>query len=110
MVEQASQDTAAGTAKPTTEDRSFLDIVKSLVGNTITVVNPASYEGAPIGYQLRTGFYRAKALGLGKDYLVVVTEFTPAGRKVSKEPVKQYIPLNRIKRLSLTKSERILHL
>ncbi len=93
-----------------TESKSFADVVKSLVGSVVTIVNPESYEGAPVGYALRTGFYKAKAASMGDDFIVVVTEFTPAGRKVEKVPVKQYIPLNRIKRLSMTKSERILHL
>jgi len=37
-----------------TEIKSFNGIVKSLVGNVVTVVNPESYEGAPVGYALRT--------------------------------------------------------
>ncbi len=113
MTEEATQ--SKGIAKPegaapTIEDRSYQDILKSLLGKTVTVVNPESYEGAPVGYQLRTNFYRAKATGLGNDYLILVTEFTPSGRKVAKEPVKQYIPLHRIKRVSMTKSERIIHI
>ena len=108
-----SEDTARtgiSATKSATEGRAYADILKSLVGGAVTVVNPESYEGAPVGYALRTGFYKAKATGLGSDHIVIVTEFTPAGRKVPAEPVKQYIPFDRIKRISVTKSERILHL
>ena len=95
---------------PNVENKSYVDIIRGLVGNLVTVVNPESYEGAPVGYALRTGFYKAKVTAAGEDYLVLVTEFTPSGRKVEKEPVKQYVPLRRVKRVSMTKSERILHL
>ncbi len=108
-----SEDTARtgiSATKSATDTRSYRDILNSLVGGPVTVVNPESYEGAPVGYSLRTGFYKAKATAMGSDHIVVVTEFTAAGRKVAAEPVKQYIPFDRIKRISVTKSERILHL
>ena len=48
-----------GISKPAapaaaTENRSFNDILRSYVGQMVTVVNPESYEGAPVGYALRT--------------------------------------------------------
>ena len=80
----------------------------------ITVVNSESYEDAPIGHQIRSGFYRAKPIGLGQDYLILVTEYVHRGPKVSKEkakePVRQYIPISRIKRISLLKTEKLIHL
>lgn len=109
-MSQDTPRTGISATKSATDIRSYADILKSLVGGAVTIVNPESYEGAPVGYALRTGFYKAKATALGSDHIVVVTEFTPAGRKIAAEPVKQYIPFARIKRISVTKSERILHL
>ena len=65
-----------GTIKPaaTTEDRSFYDLLKSLMGQIVTIVNPESYEDAPVGHQIRAGFYRAKPVGMGKDYIILATE------------------------------------
>jgi hypothetical protein len=103
----AASPSAAATG-PTMEDRQFLDILRAVVGKTITVVNPESYESAPVGYKLTTGFYRGKLTALGRDYLVMMTEFER--KKGSPEPVKQYIPIRQIKRISLMKSERVLHL
>ncbi len=97
-------------AAPGVENRSFHDILKSFVGKTVTVVNPESYEGAPIGYALKTGFYKAKVSGMGRDYIVLITEFAPAGRKAINEPAKQFVPIANVKRVSMTKSERILHI
>lgn len=93
---------------PAVEDKQFVDILKALVGKAITVVNPESYEAAPVGYKITTGFYRGKLTGIGRDYLIMMTEFER--KKGSPEPVKQYIPIDQIKRVSLLKSERVLHL
>jgi hypothetical protein len=102
---------AEGTeAKPTIEDKSFNDILKAMLGNVVTVVNPESYEEMPVGHQIKPGFYRAKLLTIGRDYLAVVSEFQHAGKAAKKEPVKQFIPLSRIKRISVMKAERLIHL
>ncbi len=105
-----TEETQPAAAPPgaTMEDRQFLDILRALVGKSITVVNPESYETAPVGYKLTTGFYRGKLTALGRDYLVMMTEFER--KKGSPEAVKQYIPIQQIKRISLMKAERVLHL
>lgn len=95
---------------PANENRSFVDVLKSLLGETVTMVNPQSYEDAPHGHQIRAGFYRAKLVGLGHDYLIVVAEYVHADNQGSKEPAKQYIPVDKIKRISLTKSEQLIHI
>lgn len=93
-----------------TENHSFQDIVRALVGKPVTIVYSDSYEAAPIGYQIKAGFYRGKAVAIGQDYLVVVTEFSGKKKDDGAEPVKQYVPLANVKRLSVMKGERILHL
>jgi hypothetical protein len=95
---------------PAVENRSFLDLLKSMMGQAVTVVNPESYEHAPVGYTIKPGFYRAKLSGLGQDYLVLLTEHKKSGKEAGKEVVKQFLPFHRIKRVSITKSERFLHL
>ena len=97
-----------GATSPAQEDKIFIEVLRSLLGKTVTIVNPESYEYAPVGHQLRASFYRAKPVALGRDYLVVRTERELRGGVA--EPVKQVIPLERIKRLSLMKSELVLHL
>jgi hypothetical protein len=80
------------------------------MGKTVTVVNPESYEDAPIGHTLKAGFYRAKVSGAGKDYITVVTEYKKAGKGGGAEPVKQFIPLTRVKRVSVMKQELVIHI
>jgi len=110
MTENTKAQTAAKAPVPVTEDRTFIELLKSLVGKTVTIVSPESYEDAPVGHQIRASYYRARPIGLGKDYLILMTEYVHAGRDTSKEPVKQFIPFVQIKRISLMKSERLLHL
>ena len=103
-----------GTIKPAAamEDRTFQELLKSLIGQIVTIVNPESYEDAPVGHQIRAGFYRAKPVGLGKDYLVVATELIHPAKPgdQQKEPVRQYIPIDQIKRVSILKTERLIHI
>ena len=113
-MSETSEEKGAGKSAPVVEDRSYYDLLKSLIGQVITVVNPESYEDAPIGHQIRSGFYRAKPIGLGQDYMILVTEYVHKGTAVSKEkvkePVRQYIPIRRIKRISVLKNEKLIHL
>ena len=100
-------------AQPQMEDRSFQDILTSLVGSVVTVANPESFEHAPMGRQLKAGIYKAKLVSMGRDYLVLLTEDVKQGKRgeePTKEPVKQYIPISRIKRFSHMKSDRVLHI
>ena len=92
----------------TIEDRDYVDILKALAGKVVTIVNPESYEAAPMGYRLKEGFYRAKVTAVGRDYIAIITDFER--KKTEKERVKQFIPLSRIKRVSLMKSDNVLHL
>ena len=80
------------------------------MGQVVTIVNPESYEDAPVGHQIRAGFYRAKLIGLGNDYVILATELVHQGKESAKEPVRQYIPLDKVKRISVLKGEKLLHI
>jgi hypothetical protein len=104
------EEAKAPAATPETDTKCFKDILKSLIGNVVTVVNPQSYEEMPVGHQIKPGFYRAKVLSMGEDFFAVVSEHQHAGKHAKKEPVKQFIPIREIKRVSVLKSERLIHL
>mgnify|MGYP007059598564 CR=1 FL=1 len=63
-----------------------------------------------MGQRLTTGFYRAKVVNVASDYITVATAFVRQRGEKSKEPVKQFIPLASIKRISLMKTDRLVHL
>jgi hypothetical protein len=91
------------------DQKHFQDLLKSLIGKAVTVVNPESYEDAPMGHTLKASFYRAKVTGGGQDYLVLMTEYKKAG-KGGAEPVKQFLPIAHVKRFSVMKQEIIIHI
>ena len=110
--DQQSSDSGDRKAfEPVFEDRPFVDVLKDHLGKVFLIANPESFEESGLGHQIHAGWYKARLVGLGQNYLIVITEFTHGGGKhATKEPVKQYIPLDRIKRLSLMRTQRLLHL
>ena len=93
----------------TTEDRDYRGILESLVGKKVTVVNPESFEALPHeGHELRKGFYPGKISAIGNDYMVFQTVL--AATKKDRQPVKQFIPIARIKRISVMRTGTLLHL
>ena len=97
-------------AAPAVEQKKYTDILRSLIGKTVTVVNPESYEDAPVGHTLKVGFSSAKITGGGTDHFVMMTEYRKAGKGARSEPVKQFLSFDKIKRVSVVKQEIILHL
>ena len=82
----------------------------ALVGHVVTVANSESYEDAPVGHRLGAGFYKAKVIEMKGDHLILGTQFRHSSGHGEDEPVKQFVPLTRIKRVSVMKSEKILHI
>ena len=95
--------------QPAATNRTFADILNSLVGHTVTIVNPESYEKSHVGHQIKPGFYRAKLTEIGSDYIALITEDKKPGKDKG-DPVKQFMPIARIKRISMMKSERVIHI
>ena len=90
-----------------------LDDLDFHVAHEIALMNhelSAHSDVDPAPQQLNTALERVTRLA-PHDYLIVITEFSHgAGKKAQKEPVKQYIPINRIKRISLMRTERLIHI
>ena len=47
---------------------------------------------------------------MGVDYVTVITEFKGAHKGAGVKPVKQFVPIDRIKRISVLKGECLIHL
>jgi len=95
---------------PLMSAKSFDAVLRALIGRAITIVTIESYEKAPMGAQLTQGFFRGKVVGVENDFVTIATEFAPKVKNAQPEPVRQFIPLNRVKRVSIMKSEILLHL
>ena len=92
------------------DDRSMRDILKTIAGKVVTIVNPESYETTPTGgHQITGDSYRATIMGVGADHLLLSIDFKhdPQG---TEETATQYLPIERIKRVSILEYDRILHL
>lgn len=97
-------------SKPVVHAESYREVIEQLVGKVVTMVNPESFEDATVGSRLVTGFYKAKISFVGADYVEVLTELERKRGGPRKEPVKQFIPIRKIKRISLLKGERLIHI
>ena len=76
----------------------------------VTVANSESYEDATIGHRLGAGFYDARVVEVREDFIIIATEYHHVRGHGNDEPVKQFIPFSRVKRVSVMKSEKILHI
>ena len=104
-------ETTAEAPKVVVEDRSYHEVLKSLVGKQVTIVNPESFEAAPmVGFHLKEGFYKGKITAIGNDYLVFQTLVTLSKKEGGQQPVQQFIPVPRLKRVSVMKSGVFLHI
>ena len=102
---------AAETPKVVVEDRSYHDVLKTLVGKQVTVVNPESFEAAPmVGFHLKEGFYKGKISAIGSDYVVFQTIVTLSKKEGGEQPVQQFLQIGRVKRLSVMKTGIFLHI
>ncbi len=107
---QARQETG-GTAAPGVENKSFTDVLTSMLGKMVLFVNAESFEEGGLGYTLEAGWYRGKLVALGRDYLTVVSEFQHGvGKQASKETITQYVPTDKIKRVTVMKSQILVHI
>ena len=110
MTEKTEAKEIKPTPAPAAQPKDFRGVLESLVGKVVTMVNPESFEDAPVGHRLTTGFYRSKVVAVSDDYMTVATEFVRRRGEQGKEPVKQFIPIHSIKRISLMKGDRLIHL
>ena len=92
------------------EDKSFAQVLGSLVGKKVTIVNPESYEATGMGTKLKEGTYEGTVSGLGQDFLVFNTSMAGTKKEGGTVAVKQFIPTARIKRISVMKAGILVHI
>lgn len=96
---------------PAAEHHTFADVLQTLLGKIVMFVNAESFEEGGLGYTLEAGWYRGKLTAIGQDYLIVVSEFKHGvGKQATTEPIKQYIPRDKVKRITVMKSQILVHI
>ena len=102
---------AAPEAPAQLQHADYKSVLQALVGKKITVVNPESYEAKPMaGFQLKEGYYEGKITGVGEDYVLFLTTVTLSKKEGGHQAVQQFIPIDRVKRVSAMKGAIILHI
>ncbi len=96
---------------PAIENKRFVEILHGMLGKVVLFVNAESFEEGGLGYTLEAGWYRGKLTGIGTDYLSIITEFKHGvGKSASKEPITQYVPIDKVKRVTVMKTQVLIHI
>lgn len=88
--------------------KSIHDILTTLQGQVVTVINPQSYVRTLTGYEVDVETYNAKILSYEGETLKVLTEYVKDPHKKAKDKVYQFIPVAQIRRVTVSKSERFI--
>jgi hypothetical protein len=89
---------------------TFNDLLKTLIGQVITVINPHSYIPTLTGFRIDAETYKAKVLSTENGTLRVLIEYISNPREQTKEKAFQYIPIKQIRHVQVSNSEKLLML
>lgn len=86
--------------------RSFQEVLKNWIGQVITVINPSSYIPTLTGFRIDAESYKAKVISTENDTLRILIEFLSNPHKQVKEKAYQYIPIEQIRQVQVSKNDR----
>lgn len=92
------------------EAKSVDEVLQALVGQVVTVINPQSYVRTLTGYEIDVETYASKVISYEGKTLKILTEYVRDPHKKAKEKVYQFIPLQQIKRVTISKTEKFITL
>jgi hypothetical protein len=81
------------------------EAIKALIGKVVTIINPYSYITTLTGYKIDAEAYRGKIVSIEEGTVKIVTEFIKDPQKEIKAKALQLIPVNHIKRVSISPNE-----
>lgn len=90
--------------------KKFEEILGDLIGQVITVVNPQSYIPTLTGYRIDVETYKAKVLSCENGILRILIDYLKDPRKNLKERAFQFIPIDQVKQVMISKNDRFLTL
>jgi len=89
---------------------TFDEILGGLIGKIVTVINPQCYTPTLTGYKIDAEAYKAKVVSCENGILRLLTEYLCNPREKIREKAYQFIPVDQIKRIMISKRERLLNL
>lgn len=90
--------------------KTMEDVLKALEGQVITIINPESYVRTLTGYKMDMETYAAKIISFEAGTLKILTEFMRDPQKKEKEKIFQFIQIDKIKRIGISKKDRFIFL
>jgi hypothetical protein len=90
--------------------KSFDEILQGMIGQIVTVINPQCYTPTLAGYRINSEAYKAKILACDNGILRLMIDYLNNPHKNTHERACQYIPVEQIKRVMISKSERLVNL
>jgi hypothetical protein len=90
------------------DTKSLDEILSNLIGTVVMVINLESYRSTLTGYKVEPETYKAKIMSYEDGTLKLLIEYLRDPRKKVKEKAYQFVPLQHIKRVSVSKNERFI--
>jgi len=87
--------------------KSFQDVLKNWIGQVITVINPSSYIPTLTGFRIDAESYKAKVISTEDNTLRIMIEYLSNPHKKSREKALQYIPIEQIRQVQVSKNDRL---
>jgi|GEM_PF-2410391 len=85
-------------------------ILAGMLGHSITVVNPQRYTPTLTGYKIEPEAYKARVVSCEDGILKLLTSFLCDPHKKTKEKAFQFVPIDQIKRVMISESQRLVTL
>lgn len=89
------------------EAQSFGEVLGGLRGQVVTVVNQTSYIPTLTGFKVDVESYKAKVVSCENGILRILIDYLKDPRRKIKEKAYQIIPLEQIKQVMISKTERL---
>lgn len=90
------------------EAKTMEDVLTALTGQVVTVVNPQSYIRTLTGYTIDVDTYNAKLVSFEEGTVKLLTQYEQDPHKKVKERAFQFIHLDQIKRIGISKTEKFI--
>ena len=87
--------------------QSFGEVLCGLRGQVVTVVNQQSYIPTLTGFKVDVESYKAKVVSCDNGILRILIDYLKDPRRKIKEKAYQIIPIEQIKQVMISKTERL---
>lgn len=92
------------------DSKNLEEILEGLIGQIIIVINPLSYIPTLTGPKIDVNTYKAKVVSCENGILRILIDYLRDPHKNVKEKAYQFVPIDQIKRVMISKTERFVTL